>query len=601
MSDVEDDDSDAEDVVGPAGSHGAPKCATKQRIDWTGTISKTAAKEEIRADVEMVDSEATTKKRALVQTMLTHIKNSKNPEVLEHAFTALTAMLDTHGMLPPPRCIAPNKMSTIQLAWSSGGARAISYMVMEKLSICLFDQQYGPPSGAKRAEKLQSKRDAAKAEQRSRRGGRQRKLSAVASQAAAAAAKRKAAAREKRLAKAGLQGAFKFSSEMPIVTLETFWTQQVAGKYGTLLRTMYARQKSLFARTGGGNAKPASSDTQLPTELVSAASVAHWFFLDENSEIASKQPVAALKISQKRKKRESKKTGTKTRISKMSKKASRRPKKRQKTRKESASTRQKRKLEKKLAKAKAKAEAKAKKAKVKEAKKAKKAMARKARKAEKAKAKEAKMARKAKKKVTKSKNLLNKSKVEKPTTLSNRAKSRIKGQAKLDAAETHRQEIEAANRAFELSRKLEKDNLEAEWSKQKAQRAANAQAIVKEFGPAISVLMEEVVALVDYYRIHSSRIDFECEWKQKRGNPKSAKKSEKGEAAAGAAVSSVSVVAAPKTSLMRWEKLLMSVERNARSLPIQNADLFSQRVVQFIRDSWVRVEKKDWRGRKKRK
>ena len=234
--------------------------------------------------------------------------------------------------------------------------------------------------------------------------------------------------------------------------------------------------------------------------MVSAASVAHWFFLDENSEIASKQPVAALKISQKRKKRESKKTGTKTRISKMSKKASRRPKKRQKTRKESASTRQKRKLEKKLAKAKAKAEAKAKKAKVKEAKKAKKAMARKARKAEKAKAKEAKMARKAKKKVTKSKNLLNKSKVEKPTTLSNRAKSRIKGQAKLDAAETHRQEIEAANRAFELSRKLEKDNLEAEWSKQKAQRAANAQAIVKEFGPAISVLMEEVVALVDYYR-----------------------------------------------------------------------------------------------------
>ena len=59
-------------------------------------------------------------------------------------------------------------------------------------------------------------------------------------------------------------------------------------------------------------------------------------------------------------------------------------------------------------------------------------------------------------------------------------------------------------------------------------------------------------------------------------------------------------VVTPKKAMMRWEKLLLSVKRNARSLPIQNAELFAQRVVQFIRDSWVRVEKKDGRGRNKR-
>ena len=56
---------------------------------------------------------------------------------------------------------------------------------------------------------------------------------------------------------------------------------------------------------------------------------------------------------------------------------------------------------------------------------------------------------------------------------------------------------------------------------------------------------------------------------------------------------------APKEAITFWEKLLISVKRNASALPIQNAESFAERVVHFIRSSWVAVNEKKGRKRKK--
>lgn len=114
------------------------------------------------------------------------------------------------------------------------------------------------------------------------------------------------------------------------------------------------------------------------------------------------------------------------------------------------------------------------------------------------------------------------------------------------------------------------EQIQAKWSSEKKQRQAMAKKLVTTHGTNVSILVSEIVGLVEYYRVYRSRIIWEKEWK-------------------------------PNDGQTCRNKLLASVKRNASQLPLENSDQFAIDVVKYIESSWTRAIVKDRRTRKKLK
>tara|TARA_B100000780_G_scaffold267168_1_gene223996 strand:- start:1991 stop:2332 length:342 start_codon:yes stop_codon:yes gene_type:complete len=110
------------------------------------------------------------------------------------------------------------------------------------------------------------------------------------------------------------------------------------------------------------------------------------------------------------------------------------------------------------------------------------------------------------------------------------------------------------------------DKLRAKWKKEKQERDNQALHIVETHGNNVQILMSEIVGLVNYYRVYRSRTKWETMWSN------------------------------DGTTFL--DKLISSLLRNAKQLPLENPETFAKDVAKFIKDSWTA---RDSGSKKKRK
>ena len=104
---------------------------------------------------------------------------------------------------------------------------------------------------------------------------------------------------------------------------------------------------------------------------------------------------------------------------------------------------------------------------------------------------------------------------------------------------------------------LSTEALRTKWAANKKQRQAAAEQIVAIHGTNVSILMSEVVGLVEYYRLYRSRISWDKQWSN--------------------------------DSQTHIEKLTASVKRNAAQLPLENPEQFAIDIVHYIHECWTKT------------
>ena len=100
--------------------------------------------------------------------------------------------------------------------------------------------------------------------------------------------------------------------------------------------------------------------------------------------------------------------------------------------------------------------------------------------------------------------------------------------------------------------------LRTKWKEDKLQRQIDAEKIVTVHGTNVGVLMSEMVGLIEYYRLHRSKTVWEKEWKIQNST----------------------------TGETFLNKLLVSMQRNAEQLPLENPQQFALDVAEYIQKCW---------------
>jgi hypothetical protein len=98
-------------------------------------------------------------------------------------------------------------------------------------------------------------------------------------------------------------------------------------------------------------------------------------------------------------------------------------------------------------------------------------------------------------------------------------------------------------------------SLRAQWATERQQRETKACRIVEVHGTNMSTLVSEVVGLVEYYRIYRLRTVWDKTWSNNNSTC--------------------------------MDKLLSSLNRNSKQLPLENPEQFANDIANYISSSWT--------------